>query len=313
MRTPKRALITGATGQDGYFLRAELEGAGRTVLGTSRAPKGGKNIVQSDYSSESCLRRILDDFLPDEIYHLACPSQLQDNQDFKHDTFELSTTTTQIFLDWMEARSPKTRLFFAGSSEIFGNPVVSPQDELTPARPEHPYARAKLSGQQLIASVRFEKALFACTGILYNHESHLRRHDFVSRRITRGVAEIAAGKSETITLGNLDACRDWSHASDFARAFRLCMEAEEPGDFILASGEKRTVRDFCEAAFSAAGIDMENRLLADERLFRPDFTNPRVGNPSKAARMLGWQTTRQFSDWVGEMVRWDINLIKGAQ
>lgn len=312
MRNPKCALITGATGQDGWFLCEELKKAGRFVLGTSRLNSGRDDIRRVDYTSRDSLLAVLEDFEPDEIYHLACPSQLQDTEEFQRSTLELSTSTIQIFLEWMETQSPHSRLFFAGSSEIFGDPTISPQDELTPPLPAHPYAIAKLSGQQLIASSRSQKSLFACTGILYNHESHLRRTDFVSRRITSGVADIVAGRSESLRLGNLNACRDWSHASDFARGFRLCLEADEPGDFVLASGVKRTVREFCEVAFSAAGLDANNHLVSDEKFFRADFTHPRVGDPAKAWRELGWKTLRPFNDWVGEMVRRDVEVAKAA-
>lgn len=294
-------------------MRQELEKTGRLVLGTTRAESAQDDIRTVDCTDRESLLAVLEEFRPDEIYHLACPSQLHDSEAFERAVLELSTTTVLTFLRWIERCSPAARLFFAGSSEIFGDPVESPQDENSPANPAHPYAVAKLAGQQLIAAFRAEKSLFACTGILFNHESHLRRPDFVSRRITSGVAEIVAGRREILPMGNLDACRDWSHASDFAAGFRLCLEADEPRDFVLASGEKHTVKEFCEAAFSAAGLDANKFVVMDEKRFRKDFERPRVGNPSKAGRHLGWNAARPFREWVAEMVFRDVEWAKAAR
>ena len=312
MSNQKRALITGITGQDGWFLSQELQAAGRVVLGTSRAGSPTGSIHCIDYDDREAIIALLEDFQPDEIYHLACPSQLTDTEEFESAVLKMSTTTVLTFLRWIAGRSPATRFFFAGSSEIFGDPVRSPQDEDCPPNPAHPYAVAKLAGQQLVAAFRAEKSIFACTGILYNHESHLRRTDFVSRRITSGVAGIVAGLRESLEIGNLDACRDWSHASDFARGFRLCLEADEPRDFVFASGKKRTVKEFCETAFAAVGLDSGKHLVVDKKRFRPDFANPRLGNPARAEELLGWQADRTFQDWVSEMVRKDLELAQRA-
>ena len=312
MSNQKRALITGITGQDGWFLSQELQAAGRVVLGTSRAGLPTGSIRCIDYDDREAIIALLEDFQPDEIYHLACPSQLTDTEEFESAVLKMSTTTVLTFLRWIAGRSPATRFFFAGSSEIFGDPVRSPQDEDCPPNPAHPYAVAKLAGQQLVAAFRAEKSIFACTGILYNHESHLRRTDFVSRRITSGVAGIVAGLRESLEIGNLDACRDWSHASDFARGFRLCLEADEPRDFVFASGKKRTVKEFCETAFAAVGLDSGKHLVVDKKRFRPDFANPRLGNPARAEELLGWQADRTFQDWVSEMVRKDLELAQRA-
>ena len=313
MSNPKRALITGATGQDGWFLSRELEAAGRVVLGTSRrGTPQSRSLRTLDYDDRDAMAGLLEEYQPDEIDHLACPSQLDDSEAFESAVLKLSTTTVLTFLRWIAGRSPTTRFFFAGSSEIFGDPAQSPQDEDCPPRPAHPYAVAKLAGQNLIAAFRAEKSLFACTGILFNHESPLRRSEFVSRRITSGVAEIAAGHRDLLEIGNLEACRDWSHASDFARGFRLCLEADEPRDFVFASGEKRTVKEFCETAFTAVGLDPTRHLVVDAKRFRRDFLNPRLGNPSRAAHHLGWRTERAFKDWVSEMVLKDVELAKRA-
>ena len=313
MSNQKRALITGITGQDGWFLSRELEAAGRDVLGTSRTafPSGSVRALNCD--DRGAIIALLEEFRPDEIYHLACPSQLTDSEKFESAVLKMSTTTVLTFLRWIAGRSPATRFFFAGSSEIYGDPVRSPQDEDCPPNPAHPYAIAKLAGQQLVAAFRAEKSIFACTGILYNHESHLRRTDFVSRRITSGVAGIAAGRRRSLEIGNLEACRDWSHASDFARGYRLCLEADEPRDFVFASGKKRTVKEFCETAFAAVGLDPYKHLVVDKKRFRPDFANPRLGNPARAEEHLGWRADRTFEDWVAEMVLTDLEMARGSR
>jgi GDPmannose 4,6-dehydratase len=287
-------------------LSRELQAAGREVLGTGRRGLPSQTFRNVDYRDDAAIRSLLDEFRPDEIYHLACPSQLEDSESFERDVLQLSTLTTLTFLRWISDRSPGTRFFFAGSSEIFGNPALSPQNENCPPRPAHPYAVAKLAGQQLIATFRDRKNVFACTGILYNHESHLRRRDFVSRWITCGIAEIVAGRRSRLETGNLEAVRDWSHASDFARGFRLCLEASEPRDFVFGSGVKRTVREFCDVAFRAAGLDAGRYLFVDAKRFREDFPCPRVGDPSLALEHLGWRAERPFNEWVAEMVRADL-------
>lgn len=258
------------------------------------------------------MRSILRSFRPDEIFHLACPSKLENSGAFEHQVCVLSIDTTREFLRWIREESPATRFFFAGSSEVYGDPPSTPQSENTQSRPMHPYAIAKLAGQQMVDYFRREHGVFGCTGILFNHESHLRREDFVSRRITRSAARIALGSQERLELGNLDAFRDWSHASDFVRGFRLALEAAVPGDYVFASGHARTVREFVEAAFSEVGLDPHRHLRVRPELFREDSSLKREGDTSRARQLLGWQAERSFDEWVREMVRLDLNDLKGA-
>lgn len=211
------------------------------------------------------------------------------------------------FLRWIVERSPKTRFFFAGSSEIFGRPRVTPQDECATPSPTHPYAFAKLAGQHLVDYFRETKGVFGVTGILYNHESYLRRADFVSKRIAEGVASIINGRKSQLKMGNLQALRDWTHASDFARGFRLSLEAEKPGDYVFASGIGRSVEDFCKVAFGSVGLNFQDYIVQDRSLFRVDAPLPRVGNIEKARKDLGWEPKRKFEEWVGEMVQIEIN------
>jgi GDPmannose 4,6-dehydratase len=304
------SLITGASGQDGVLLKSDLEGSGREVVEvTQRWTRSRVYDGPFSYRDPGQLTELLNATRPHEIYHLACPSALSETLDFQRNVFLLSVDVPLTILRWIFEVSPMTRFFFASSSEIFGDPCASPQHELTPPSPQHPYAVAKLAGQQLVDYFRLTKGLHASSGILYNHESSLRRKDFVSRRITSGVANIASGLAPKLSLGNLQARRDWSHASDFTRGFRLCVEAKEPGNFIFASGTAHSVQDFCDVAFKSVGLLAEDHLVPDTGAFRPDFSNPRMGDPSKAWNLLGWRPQFQFEEWISEMVRYDISLV----
>lgn len=310
-----RALITGIGGQDGAYLAKELHAHGRQLFGvTTRSPSAiavpdGGEVRVVDWHKSDEIRTLLSEWQPEEIYHLASPSCLRDELAFEDDILTVCTRGTLQILRWMADEAPHTRLFFAGSAEVYGEPVESPQSEQTPPRPDHPYAIAKLAGAQLCRSFRKSKSLFACVGILFNHESPLRRTEFVTRRISQGVARIARGQAKSLTLGNLDAVRDWCHASDFVRAFRLMMEHEKPEDFVLASGTGRTVREFCEAAFSTVNLDFRNYVTSDKRAFRRDFKNSRIGNAKKAAQELGWTPQIEFQEIVREMVQNDMMLL----
>ena len=313
-----KALVTGIGGQDGWYLTRELEAHGRTVIGwTHRGSAGEGNCgndapLPIDYQNSQALFRELDEIQPDEIYHLASPSCIRDTLEFEHAVLSINVQTTLFFLRWIVERSPHTRFFFAGSSEVFGDPVESPQTADTLVRPENPYAVAKLTGGRLCDVFRSRKGVFASVGILYNHESPRRRTDFVSRRITQGVAAIVVGRQDKLPLGNLDAVRDWSHAADFARAFRLALEAPVPTDYLLASGIGRTVRAFCETAFAEVGLDYHNHVVVDERAFRPDFVRPRVGCAARAESRLGWKVETAFAAMVREMVSHDLALERGG-
>ena len=298
-----KSLITGAGGQTGYWLAKELEASGSHVFRSS-SRCGDFNLHGLDQAG---IWEILDACTPDEIYHLACPSMLEDTVQFERDAFKMSVDVVLTFLRWIVERSPKTRFFFAGSSEIFGKPLFTPQDECATPSPTHPYAFAKLAGQHLVEYFRESKGVFAVTGILYNHESHLRRADFVSKRIAEGVASIVNGRKSHLKMGNLLAVRDWTHASDFARGFRLSLQAHRPSDYVFASGVGRSVEDFCKTAFESVGLDFRKYIVQDQSLFRDDAPLPRVGNIEKARRDLGWEPKRKFEEWVGEMVKIEIN------
>jgi GDPmannose 4,6-dehydratase len=314
----KRALITGIRGQAAFYLAAELRAHGRLVFGSTHASSEverlphGVEVRRVDCRDEGALWAYLDEVRPDEIYHLASPSCVQDTWAFEREIYALSVNVPLSFLRWITDRAPACRFFFAGSSEIFGDPVASPQAEDTPARPTHPYGLAKLAGMQLCAYFRSTKGVFASTGILFNHESPLRRTDFVSRRVTRAAAEIALGRRSRIALGNLEALRDWSHAQDFSRGFRLALEASQPSDVVLASGEVRSVRELCQVAFSAVGLDYTQHVVPDSGLYRPDFTHPRRGDITRARTLLGWRPVIGFAQMIEEMVHADLAEVSAA-
>jgi len=303
---PLKSLITGAGGQTGFWLGRELEATGRRVFRFSSQ----SGDIPFDWGNQKSIWDILDECQPDEIYHLACPSKLEDTAQFERDVFQMSVDVVLVFLRWIGEHSPKTRFFFAGSSEIFGRPCMTPQDEFTSPSPMHPYAFAKFAGQQLVNYFRETKGVFGVTGILYNHESHLRRSDFVSKRIAEGVASIANGSKSHLKIGNLQAVRDWSHASDFVRGFRLSLDEEIPGDYIFASGIGRSVEDFCRVAFESVGLDFKKYIVPERSLYRPEHEVSRVGNIEKARRTLGWEPQRHFEDWVGEMVKIEVNRLR---
>jgi GDPmannose 4,6-dehydratase len=308
-----KALITGFRGQDGTYLAEELRAHGREVIGFTRSESGNLDagrIHSVDYRDGRALGDLLDEIRPEEIYHLASPSCIRDTLEYEKEILAICVDTTLIFLRWITDRSPATRFFFAGSAEIYGDPVVSPQNESTPCHPENPYAVAKLTGRELCATFRKTHGVFASSGILFNHESPLRRADFVTRRITQGVAAIVAGESRELVLGNLDALRDWSHAADFARAFRLTLEASHADDFVFASGKNHSVREFCEEAFAAAGLDFRDYVRVDPAFYRPDFAQARLGDSRKALRELAWKPKIGFKELVDEMLRHDLEVVR---
>lgn len=309
---PPRCLITGVRGQDGTYLARELIAQGCEVVGiSSRAEdvsEAGVKVLPVDYREGGGLLDLLNTVRPDQIYHLASPSCLSDTKEFEEDVFRLNVTATHVFLRWIYDSAPESRFFFAGSSEVFGDPVESPQNEKTQPKPAHPYAIAKLAGQQLVECFRREKRVFACVGLLYNHESPLRRAQFVTRKITQGVVAISRGKRDSLALGNLQARRDWSHAADFASAFRLILNASEPADYVIGSGKGHTVAEFCEIAFAEVGLTYRDYVKEDTGVFRPDFAHPRLADPARL-RALGWVPKYDLPALIREMVQADLSEV----
>jgi GDPmannose 4,6-dehydratase len=318
--TPKStptALITGIGGQDGSYLSEFLLCKGYRVVGT--VPDGDPvninrirhlldkvRIVQDDLHDQDRLEKIFRDHRPDEVYNFAANSVLAAS--FHQPilaTMVLAMGVTRI-LEAIRKVTPKTRFFQASSSEIFGKPGEVPQSETTPFHPRNPYGVSKVYGHLMAITYRENYGLFACSGILYNHESPRRSPDFVTRKITLAVAKIKLGLAKELRLGNLDARRDWGFAGDYVRAMWLMLQQPQPGDYVLASGETHSVRDLCEEAFSHVGLDYRQHVVQEVESFRPPETAQLVGNPGKAHRVLGWERTVSFRELVRMMVDADI-------
>jgi GDPmannose 4,6-dehydratase len=320
----RRALVTGLTGQDGSFLAELLLEQGYAVTGMIRsdpdAPLGWSEhlrdrieLVHGELCDADSLRRAVASVRPDELYHFAAPSFVPDSWRHPAATFEAIAAATATLLEAVRDQSSGTRVFVAVSSAIFGAAPESPQREDTLCRPESPYASAKLAAHQLVGQLRAREGLFACSGILYNHESERRPEQFVSRKITRAAAAIKEGVETEVVLGELTAIRDWSFAGDVVRGAWLALQQDVPGDYILASGTGRTVAEFAEIAFAHAGLRAEDHVHVADALRRGVEATPPVGDPGRARRVLGWEPTLSFEQLVGRMVDADLRRLAAAR
>jgi len=314
------ALITGLTGQDGSFL-AELllekeyrvTGVvrnGERSLGASEHLRGSVQTVAGDLLVPPSLREAIERGRPNEIYHLAAPSFIPASWERPGETVAAITGSAAAILETVRDTDPTTRVFVPASGAIFGDAPESPQREQTPCRPNTPYAIAKLAGHQLVGAMRERYGLHASSGITYNHESERRPEQFVTRRVTRGAAAIALGLQEELTLGSLEAVRDWSFAGDVVRGAWMMLQQQRADDFILASGVGRTVAQFAEVAFACVELEAERYVRVDPALVRPAEATPSVGDPSKARAQLGWQPEVSFEQLVERMVRADLQLLE---
>ncbi|HEV7943591.1 MAG TPA: GDP-mannose 4,6-dehydratase [Solirubrobacteraceae bacterium] len=313
----RRALITGITGQDGSFLAELLLAKGYSVIGTIRGRasdplgcsehlRGEVSLVAADLEQPQSLRAAVAEVQPDELYHLAAPSFVP--YSWQHPTKTLASIagSTAALLEAVREHSKSTRTFVAASGAMFGDAHESPQRETTPCRPQTPYATAKLAAHHLVGQLRAHDGLFACSGILYNHESERRPERFVTRKITRAAAAIKLGLADHVALGDLDVVRDWSFAGDIVRGAWLMLQQDVPGDCILASGTPHTVSDLANAAFSHVGLDTSRYIRVDPSLVRATEATPQVGDPSRARERLGWQPTLAFEQLVQRMVEHDL-------
>jgi GDPmannose 4,6-dehydratase len=317
------ALITGITGQDGSFL-AELlleknyevtglvRGPAERSLGSSEHLRGRLRLVGGDLLEPDSLRRALDACRPREIYHLAAPSFVPASWERPEETVSAIAGSAAAILEAVNEVDPEMRLFVSASGAIFGDAPESPQREDTPCRPTTPYAIAKLAAHQLVGALREREGLHASSGIVYNHESERRPERFVTRRITRGAAAISLGLQDELTLGNLDAVRDWSFAGDIVRGAWLMLQQDQPGDYVLASGVPHTVADLARAAFACVDLDAERHLRVDPTLLRPADATPSVGDPTKARTLLGWEPQVSFEQLVERMVQADLRSLRAA-
>ena len=321
MAAGESALITGLTGQDGSFL-AELllekgysvtgvvRGGGERSLGASEHLRDSVQTVAGDLLAPPSLREAIERVRPSEIYHLAAPSFIPASWERPGETFAAIAGSAAAILEAVRDIDPSTRVFAPASGAIFGDAPESPQREQTPCRPDTPYAIAKLAGHQLVGAMRERYGLHASSAITYNHESERRPEQFVTRRVTRGAAAIALGLEEELTLGSLEAVRDWSFAGDIVRGAWMMLQQGHADDFILASGVGRTVAQFAQVAFACVELEAERYVRVDRALARPVEATPNVGDPSKARAQLGWQPEVSFEQLVERMVRADLQLLR---
>ncbi len=318
---PRRALITGLTGQDGSFLTELLltrgyrvsglvRGSSDRSLGCSEQLREQVDLVRGDLLDPSSLQAAIEQSQPAEIYHLGGPSFVPASWERPAQALSAIAGSTAMLLEVVRELSPDTRVFVAASGAMFGDAPESPQREDTPCRPTTPYAIAKLAAHRLVGAMREHDGSYACSGIVFNHESERRPERFVTRRITRGAAEIALGLREELTLGALEAVRDWSFAGDIVRGAWLMLQQELPDDYVLASGVPHTVAEFAEAAFACVDLDAEHYLRVDPALVRPPEGTPSVGDPSKARERLGWEPLLSFGELVERMVRADLRSLE---
>jgi GDPmannose 4,6-dehydratase len=317
----KKALITGITGQDGSYLAEHLLSLGYEVHGLVRRvaledPQRRftriahllEKIVLHPASLESypSIFHVISRHEFEECYHLAAQSFVAESFLDGFSTMNTNINGTHYMLAALRELRPNCRFYFAGSSEMFGKVRETPQDEQTPFHPRSPYGISKVAGFDLTRNYREAYDMFCVSGILFNHEGPRRGYEFVTRKITSTVAQIKRGLTNELRLGNLDARRDWGHAKDYVRAMHLMLQREAPDDYVVATGETHTVREFCELAFGEVGLDYREYVRLDERLLRPAEVDLLVGDATKARRELGWESQYSFRQLVSEMVQSDL-------
>jgi GDPmannose 4,6-dehydratase len=324
----KRALITGITGQDGSYLAEHLLSLGYEVHGLIRRvaledPQRRftrlthllDKIVLHPASLESypSIFHVVSQHKFDECYHLAAQSFVAESFMDGFSTMNTNINGTHYMLAALRELQPGCRFYFAGSSEMFGKVRETPQTEKTPFHPRSPYGISKVAGFDLTRNYREAYGMFCLSGILFNHEGPRRGFEFVTRKITSNVARIKLGLSKELLLGNLDAKRDWGHAKDYVRAMYLMLQQEQPDDYVVATGETHTVREFCELAFGEVGLDYRDYVRTDERFLRPAEVDLLVGDASKARSELKWESQYSFPELVREMVQADLKLQRETQ
>jgi len=314
------ALVTGVTGQDGSYLAELLLGKGYQVVGMVRRSstvtferiqhiQDDLIIVQGDLHDQSSLVSILEEHKPDEVYNLAAQSFVPTSWSQAVLTGEVTAMGVTRMLEAIRLVDPKIRFYQASSSEMFGKVVEAPQRESTPFYPRSPYGVAKVYGHWITVNYRESYGLFSTSGILFNHESPRRGLEFVTRKISHGVARIKQGLAEELRLGNLDARRDWGFAGDYVEAMWLMLQAETPGDFVVGTGETHSVREFCEIAFGHVGLDYQKYVVQDPRFYRPAEVDLLISDPARARSMLKWQPKVGFRQLVEMMVDADVTRI----
>ncbi|MDE3086220.1 MAG: GDP-mannose 4,6-dehydratase [Acidobacteriota bacterium] len=320
---PKRALITGITGQDGSYLAELLLEQGYEVVGMVRRSstlnferiahvQDAITLVPGDLLDEVSLIGILREHRPDEVYNLAAQSFVQTSWGQPVLTGETTALGVTRLLDAIRIACPEARFYQASSSEMFGKVHEVPQNEQTPFYPRSPYGVAKVYGHWITVNYRESYGLHASSGMLFNHESPRRGLEFVTRKVSHAVARIACGLQEKLLLGNLESQRDWGFAGDYVRAMWLMLQRDEPGDLVVATGQTHSVRELCEIAFAHAGLDWAEHVAVDERFLRPAEVDLLVGDATRARTELGWGETVGFPELVAMMVDADLALVRSA-
>src|ERR1700692_1176716 len=317
----KRALITGITGQDGSYLAEFLLDQGYEVCGMVRRSstlnferiahiQDRLTLVAGDLLDEVSMINILRDSHPTEVYNLAAQSFVQTSWNQPVLTGETTALGVTRVLDAIRIVHPEIRFYQASSSEMFGKVLEVPQKESTPFYPRSPYGVAKVYGHWITVNYRESYDLHASSGILFNHESPRRGLEFVTRKVTHGVARIAAGIDKNLALGNLDAQRDWGFAADYVRAMWMMLQQDKPDDYVVSTGETHEGRELCRVAFLAGGLHWERHVVIDEKYLRPAEVDLLVGDPAKAHKVLGWQREVDFPGLVTMMVEADLDLVR---
>jgi GDPmannose 4,6-dehydratase len=314
------ALITGITGQDGSYLAEFLLDKGYTVIGMHRRSSTlnferiyhiqDRLILEpGDLLDEVSLMRVLRSYRPAEVYNLAAQSFVQTSFGQPVLTGETTALGVTRLLDAIRMVDPEIRFYQASTSEMFGKAQEVPQSEVTPFHPRSPYGVAKVYGHWITINYRESYEMHASSGILFNHESPRRGLEFVTRKVTHAVAQIALGLTKKVTLGNLDAQRDWGFAGDYVRAMWLMLQQDEPSDYVIATGETHSVRELCERAFATVDLDWERYVEIDHRFMRPAEVDLLIGDASKARDLLGWAPRVSFEDLIETMVKADLALL----
>ncbi len=321
----KVALISGITGQDGSYLsefllkkKYKVHGIIRRVALEDRTHRLWRlkgilkkiNLHAASLESYASIVKIIQKIKPSEIYHLGAQSYVDYAFQDEFSTLNTNINGTHYFLSAVKDFSPKTKFYFAGSSEMFGKVRTIPQNEKTPFYPRSAYGISKVTGHDLTRNYREAYNLFCCTGILFNHESPRRGFEFVTRKISHGVATIKLGLQRKIELGNLDAKRDWGHAKDYVEAMWLMLQRKKPDDFVIATGKQHSVREFAKLAFSMVGLNYKDYIVTDKNLFRPAEVHSLLGNYSKAKKLLKWKPKISFKNLVKDMVESDIKSVR---
>jgi len=314
------AIITGVTGQDGSYLADFLLRKGYRVIGMVRRSSTvtfGRiqhiqdeiEIIQGDLHDQSSLVSLLEDYQPEEVYNLAAQSFVPTSWKQPVLTGEVTALGVTRILEAIRLFNPSTRFYQASSSEMFGKVREVPQTESTPFYPRSPYGVAKVYGHWITVNYRESYNLFACSGILFNHESPRRGLEFVTRKITNGVARIKLGLTNELRLGNLESRRDWGFAGDYVRAMWLMLQQDHPDDYVICTGETHSVREFCETAFRCVGLSYHDYVVQDPLFYRPAEVDLLVGDSAKARKELGWKPEKSFEELIEMMVDYDLQLL----